>query len=247
MFRLKLIGVAVIATLLGTAIVASAASAAFTLTTTECKNTAPTINTLCYATAEKGTTLFEFSGSEPIKATKEAGTVSTLTAKFGETEVVIECTAAETLGGELLQPEPLVKTPTLDVSSLDFTGCLLKGALEKKCLVPAALTTNAIVGTTDEEDGHIIFAPVTPPVFIEFEFSNNGTETCPATVKGLKKITGEQLCTLLNTSEDLKLHTLECAKAGSKLKLGENPAEFALSLDVELVNDTTDFWSFDLA
>jgi hypothetical protein len=247
MRKSKLLVAAVAAVLLAAVIVASAASAAFVLTATECTSAAPTINTLCYSTTEKGTTLFEFSGSEAFLATKEAGTTSFLKAKFGAEEVFIDCTGAEALGGEMLQPSPLVETPKVDVASLDFTGCVLLEPIGKKCVVPAELTTKPIVGGTTGEDGDVLFAPTEGTVFIEIPFTNNGAETCPAIIKGVKKVTGEQLCTLLNTTEDLKLHTLECPASGSKLKLGENVAEFLLSLDVELDNATTDPWSLDLA
>jgi hypothetical protein len=247
MITFKQVVVAVTVALLGTVIAASAASATpFTLTATECTSAAPTINTLCYATTEGGATLFEFSGSETISATKEAGTASFLKASFGTEEVNIECTEAETLGGELLQPEPLVATPTVDVSSLDFRKCALVGALSKKCKVEEALTTKAIAGGTTGEDGDVLFKPTEGTTFIEITFGNS-TETCPATIKGTKKVTGEQLCTVLKTTEDMKLHVLECPASGSTLKLGENKAEFAVSLDVTLVNDTTDSWSLDLA
>jgi hypothetical protein len=97
---------------------------------------------------------------------------------------------------------------------------------------------------SNSEVGDVVFAPVTPPTFVEIMFTN-AAETCPATIKGPKNVTGEQLCSLFSPTEDLKLHTLGCEPVGSKLKLSEHLAEFQLSLDVELDNDTTDFWSLD--
>jgi hypothetical protein len=248
MSRVKLGLLGVLATIAVSAISVSAASAAFTLTSTECN--AGTVIAFCYATTEKGTTLLEFSGEEEILGT--AGN-TLLEAKFGEENVHIECTASTIEGGLLLQPSPLVKVPTFDASSLHFTGCTLLETLGKKCKVPAELLTKPIVGTPETTED-IVFAPETPPIFIEIEFSNNGTETCPVTIRGVRKVTGEELCNLLGNGEagttaetDLKLHILACPEEAGKLKFAENPAQFHAEYDIELDNATTDFWSLSKA
>jgi hypothetical protein len=239
MSRAKLGLICVAVALIGSAMAASSAFATFELTSTACSGS---VITLCYSTTEGGS-LFEFKGEEEITATKEAETTSFLKATLGGEEVLIKCTGASVTGGLLLQTEPLVKVGTIDATNISFTGCVLQGKLGELCVVPGTLTTEPLVGAPASTED-IVFSPTTGTKFIGITFSNNGTATCPATVKGTKNVTGKQLCNLNEPGVDKLLHKLICLPAGStELLLAENQAEFELTLDVTLKNATTDFWS----
>jgi hypothetical protein len=240
MSRSKLSLSAVLVVFVVSAITAGTASAEFTLTAVKCEGT---VVTLCYSTTEGGT-LFEFEGSQSVLANLETGTELLIAAKFGTEEVHVVCTGATAEGGEFLQASPLVTVGTVDIPSPTFTGCALLEPLAKKCKVPTTLSTNAITGTpSSTEVGDVLFKPTSGTVFIAIVLENNGTETCPATLKGTKSVTGEQLCSLIAPETDKTLHTLECLESGSKLKFGENAAELKLSLDVVLAEPNTDLWS----
>lgn len=246
MTRLRLIVLSIMAILAVGAISASTASAAFELTATACTGT---LDTLCYATTEKGATLFEFKGAEAFLATLEVGIETLLEANLGES-LHITCLTATTEGGEFLQAEPLLARPTVDVSSIHFTGCEVLAPIGKKCKVVTPILTKALTGTlSTTEVGDVNFKPTVGTEFVGIVLENNGAEVCPATIRGTKPVTGEELCQLVSPEEALKLHTLKCAESeaeGNLLLLASQPTHFKLVLDVELDNATTDFWDLSL-
>lgn len=217
---------------------ASSAVAAFVLTGTSC--TGGAVITACYATTEKGATLFEYSGEEPYTGKNDPISEHPLllAITLGE-EVHIECTAATT-AGTLEQAANLTAPALIMKTALTFTGCALLEPLGKKCTVPATLVTKPLEGTylTPQD---VDFAAENGP-FIELLFSNNGTEICPATIKGGQPITGTQLCEATAVEEDLAEHLEVCNEEGSELKLSGSPVKFLGAFLTKLTN-TTDFSS----
>lgn len=219
------------------AIAASSASAAFVLTATNCEGT---VVTACYATTNEGATLFEFSGEEATSAKNVAGQEVLLQAILGE-EVHIVCTASSATG-TLVQPAALAGPVTEAGGVITFTGCSLLEPLAKKCKVPAELKTKAIKATFPTT-GETEYSAEGGTIFIEIPFTNNGTETCPATIKGTQPVTGTQKCTNVEPEVDRAEGEQKCEEGGSNLKLGGSAAKFLLVQKVKLVNATDDFWS----
>jgi hypothetical protein len=213
------------------------ASASFSLTFTSCTGT---VTTLCYATNEEDVgELFELSGREAASGTSEI-LGGLFRSTFGAEELLIECTGSAFEGLELVQSEPLVVTPTADASGLHFTGCTVTGFLGKRCKIAKELLSPALIGSFSGPES--IWLRSLSGTFLEILFENNGTETCPVTVRGLKKITGEQQCLLSSPSQDQKLHQLECVATGSFLLLNERFVEFEANFATAL-STTTDPWS----
>lgn len=229
MSRLRPLFLAILAlTALGV-VLTTTASASFTTTEIECKEGIPT---LCLESSGK---LFEAKGTETYTGKLVPETEASLKSKIGEEEINIACTA-DASSGEVDQTEPLLKAVRSIKGVLKFSGCSLLGALGKKCKVPATLTTTLLVGTVIDEMpiSAGLVKPETGTSFIEIALENNGVETCPATVKGTKKVAGEDLCTITESEVDKTVHTGECVAAGSKLTFGEQPATFTCKAEVEL-------------
>jgi hypothetical protein len=226
MSRIKLAMLAAFAVLALSAIGASGASAAFTLSTDTCPVAAAKTALCDEAFALTGTEAF--AGS----LVKEKETL--LLAHFGELEVHIECTGATVTGN--FTSTPLTTNVLVSGMVIKFTGCTLLEPLAKKCTVSTELTTNAIKGeiTSASEDK---FEPETGTVFIPITFGNS-TETCPATIKGTKNVTGSQKCTNVEPEVFAVEKEISCLEAGSALKIGENAAEFKLPVNIHLVNNT---------
>jgi hypothetical protein len=227
MSRIKLAILAAFAVMAVFAVGASGASAAFTLSTATCPVAgAPTA--LCDEA-------FAFTGSESFTGSLVAGAETLLRAVFGETEVHIDCTSVTITG--IFTMNLLTGNVTLTAVITTFHGCKLLEPLGKKCTVSEELKTNSIKGaiTSASED---TFEPETGTTFIELAFGNNGTETCPATIKGTKKVTGSQKCTNVEPEVFAVEKEISCLESGSSLKLGENTAEFKMPVKIHLVNNT---------
>jgi hypothetical protein len=72
---------------------------------------------------------------------------------------------------------------------------------------------------------------------------------CPATIKGIKSVTGEQICLWQNNTEALAGHLLFCPTEDSKLFFGgaTNKAELLDDVTVKLPTlEATDFWDISL-
>jgi hypothetical protein len=207
---------------------ASPSFATFEITSIECKEGVPT---LCI---EHNGALFEAKGTETYVGKLVAGTEALMSAKFGETEIHIVCTTDESIG-EIKQTEPLVAAVTAQ-GVLKLGGCKLLEPLAAKCAVPESLTTNTLSGTVIDEmpvRQGVVKAAVGSTI-IELEFKNATGGTCPATIKGVKRVAGEDTCETLEPEVDKVTQVGECLPAGSKLKLGENAAEFLCTAEVEL-------------
>jgi len=240
MSRLKLgaLGVLVAAAIFAVSgLAASAASAAFTLTSTKCSGGTSII--FCWA-ATATSELFELEGEEEFEALNDEPEVL-LSATLGGESVHIVCTDAHAAPGVnnlIIQTEPLGTGANKNYSvkaKIKFTGCTLLEPLAKKCSIPAEKETNALTGTPLSA-ADVDFTAAT---LIEIPFTNNGTETCP--VPGNKKVTGTQLCEFTNPGTDEAVHLLICLEA-SELLLAEQPASLLTTLEVKPANLGTDLW-----
>lgn len=247
MSRIKATVLVMCAVFVASAFAASAASATFTLVKEgkkeECVSGLPAI---CYEETAK---LFEYFGEEEVTGTIVAGTESLLSAKFGALEIHITCTAISLPGGTFVQKEPL-KVAASVKGKVQFTGCALLAPTNVKCKVPATLETKEILGTVLDEDptSLIEFVPTTQP-FIIIKIENNGTEVCPATIRGEKEATGDVECEVATPSEAATSHNVHClvTEAEELLLFGEQPAHFELLFTVKLKNLATDKWDLVLA
>ena len=242
--KLGILGVAMLAAVIVSALGATTASAAFTLTETECKEGVPVF---CYEN-EATKKLFAFKGVEEGTGTQESAEPHLLKGNLGES-IRIECSAG-TLTGNLTQEEPLVKAGTIVNTQLKFTGCKITetAALVKKCKITLEKLDTRVLkgqleGATDPPDLHI--TPGEGTTIAAFLIENNGAEVCPATVKGEKLIKGLVLCELLEAEVDAKVKLVQCG-TGSELTFGENAAEFDAEFELVLKN-TIDPWSVGLA
>jgi hypothetical protein len=226
-------------------VAASTASAEFKLETTACGS--GTIVNLCWESAEKGTSLKQLKGEEEFLILLASGAITLTTLTLG----TIACKDTIGLSGGttedefllFLQPEPLVANYTIDATLL-FIECDLLGEIGTLCVVPIEKETTEITGTVEESENNILFKAVSG-VFIEFPLSNNGSNTCPATLKGTKKVTGEQLCTWSTVEkpvlEDVEEHLLVCG--ASELLFGEQAATF--EADYEIAMEAHPFWDLE--
>ncbi len=223
------------------AVAASSASAAFVLSPTACESGVPA---LCWNSEG---TLLEFTGTEEVIGKYEPGAEELLKGNLGEA-IRILCDKA-TLTGTIAQPEPLVTASLISKTTITFSECSITetAALAKKCKVKEPIITKALGGTFVNADpvSTTTFKPEGTETFTGIVFENNGTETCPATVKGEKLVKGKQVCNNVSPETHATVHLIECLTSGSELKLGENVAEFDATFEVELKN-TTDEWDLVL-
>jgi hypothetical protein len=223
MQRTKFMGV-LIAAFVVTAISAVGASSAsavvFTLTTTLC--TGGTNVALCYSTTANPETL-ELIGeqSETVEGGLVVFTINT------EPVQKIECESSSG-SGTIFQKEPLVagKKTTLK-GFLKYKGCVLVTEPNKKCIAQKENETTELEGTLETETT-LALKPASGTTFIEIEYTNNGTEKCPATFLGKHAVTGTQ------TVEILKASTPEETKkgkaVGKTLKFFSSTAELSQEL-----------------
>ncbi|HTA36524.1 MAG TPA: hypothetical protein VK761_07400 [Solirubrobacteraceae bacterium] len=210
----------------------NAASAAFVLTTNSCFGSGVVV--LC-------------DESSALEGTEEAighivpGTETLVAAKVGTTELHVECTAIDWTSKVTSRPLVAELTSTLTVV---FSGCSLLEPLAKKCSVPAEMRTSKLVGTSNETSA-VTLAPESGTTFIEIEVSNGFGETCPATIKGKRKITGTQQCVNISPGTLATEKETECTEAGSSLTLSESPVEFKAFTDIHLSVFTP--WFYGLA
>jgi hypothetical protein len=175
----------------------SASAAVFTLTSTAC--TGGTNVAICYENAAKEKLELTGEQSETV-----AGGIVVFTIKT-EPAQKIECKES-TGSGTISQKEPLVaeKKTTLK-GTLTYKGCKLTTEPSKKCVTQVEDTTKELEGTLATEST-IVLKPVSGTTFIEIEYTNNGTEKCPATFLGKHSVTGSQTVEILSpgTAEETK-------------------------------------------
>jgi hypothetical protein len=183
-----MLGAALIVAAINAVAVSSAAAAVFTLTTTAC--TGGTNVALCYETE---TTKDELTGEQSVLV--EGGTV-VFTAKVSP-EQKIECTKSSG-SGTIVQTEPLTagKKTTFHGKFL-YTGCKLTTEPKKKCVVNENNETFELEGTLESES-ELKAKPKAGEILMTITYSNNGTETCPATFLGEHGISGTQSMEVVN-------------------------------------------------
>jgi uncharacterized cupredoxin-like copper-binding protein len=180
---------ALLLTAIGAISASSASAAVFTKTTKACSGGSNIA--LCYETASKEKLILEGEQSETVAGGTVVFTVNS------EPAQKIECTTSKG-SGTIFQKEPTVagKKTTLK-GTLTYEGCKLTTEPSKKCVVNVTNTTKALLGTL-ETGSTLKLVPETGTVFIEITYSNNGTETCPATFKGTHAVTGSQTVEINN-------------------------------------------------
>jgi hypothetical protein len=224
MSRIRLLMLSCMALLVVSAIGASSAFATFEKTAVECVTTG--VPTVCLAESETGK-LFEAKGTETILSSSIV-TIKPSILKVASIGLEIECTS-DGGEGEISQPEPLVKGYTLKKFFLTFKGCAVIGAHAAECKVVEPIKTKALAGTLSSEN-EIEAKPESGTTFAEIEIGNK-TGTCPATIKGVNPVKGNQECSLPENKVDLKRHVLACAANGTsthktQLEFGSNLATF---------------------
>jgi hypothetical protein len=225
-----------VAALAVSGIAASGASAAFVLTETKCEGGA--LIAFCWS-KEATSPLFELTGEEEFEALPKAGTEIALLFKLGTEGLHINCTDAHAVG-KIVQTAPLETNYSLKKVVITFSGCTLETPIGTKCKVPVEKSTANLIGTPSSAEA-VTFTPEAGSIFIEFEISNNGTETCPATLKGIKKVTGEQVCDFAEPGADQTSKEFLCLLE-SALLVAEQAAELHLTLIVKPINLGADFW-----
>jgi hypothetical protein len=105
----------------------------------------------------------------------------------------------------------------------------------ERCRAPTELKLNALKGEVASvaEDK---CEPEAGTTLIEIALANNGAETCPATIKGTKKVTGPQKCTNSEPEVFAVEKEIGCLESGSNLKLGESTADLKMAITIHLTN-----------
>ncbi len=160
---------------------------------------------------------------DAIGVAKVEGTsgVSKLEAAVLKVNITIEC-KKDTFAGT-------VETSGGSKGEIELTECSVPSA--GKCKVKEPIASNlsgTLIGEKEDEDE---FKPASGETFAEITLT--GSECA---FKGTYKITGTQTCKLPKGEELVVEHEIECTPAGSKLKLGGEPAKFTSTEHVKLVS-----------
>ncbi len=189
---------------------ATAASAAFTLGP-ECKGGA--LLNLCDVNSLSE--VKELEGSESFTVTQLG--IATLKGTIGGEAVTVTCEETVATGTPLItQTSPLTGQGPV-TGSLTFRKCKVTGnaTVAKKCKIPVEKESTPLEGllvTVSE----LLLKPKTGTEFIIIPFENNGTEVCPATIKGNRAVTGEQAITISEPEVPRKKRRVKrSSKAGS--------------------------------
>jgi hypothetical protein len=221
---------------------ASSASAAFTLTTKAC--TGGAFLGLCYEN-EKATecgeksTVCELEGTSTETVSGGATTLKINTSP----NVVVECKTASG-SGTIDQLSPLTESAQILKGVIGYKGCKITAPAEivTKCVIPETKETNLLLGTLTSVE-KLLLKPETGTVFIEIPFTSKEGQTCPATVKGTRSVTGEQEVTIASPE------TFGSSKTGtavlvSKLEFFSQKAELTEELTLTLAESISpDTWA----
>jgi hypothetical protein len=205
--RLKFFAVFTVSFTVGivSAFASSADAVVFTLSTKACSGGANVA--LCYESVAKEKLEFEVEQSITI-----AGG-GALLVMIRSPEVAIFCKKSSG-SGTIAQKEPLAAGARTDINGLIVTyeECEATGApvWAERCTVPTSKATNKLKGellTASE----LLVKPETGTSFIEIIATSREGQSCPADLKGLHSITGEQQVQIFNSG------TLEATKSGATL------------------------------
>jgi len=222
------------------------ASAAFFLEKIECKGA---VLAVCWEPSlGSGKELQELVGEEKVEFAQEETPEPLFEAltSGGTTLVHVTCKTG-TGTGTVLQPEPLVKSPTGEKVTATFTGC--KVVTPTTCAIEETIKTNEISGSLEElaPSVDVLVKPTVGKVFTEVNLKG---ATCA--LKGLQPIGGVAECLLL--PEELTLDALtqlcEFIHEDATLTFGASENKASLLAEFEVlfpILGETDFWDVTLA
>ncbi len=240
MLKRKLIAV-LLALFAVTAVTAATASAAFVLSPEACGPNSPVVHNLCWNTTKV------LAETEPLELPGE----EEITAKGGPILFAVPSIPVEILcekvesdpGGLIKQTAVLGPTATngLISGSLLFKECILEGTniVAERCVVPIEETSSELVGEATSNTTVLLEPAAGKTVFIEINFTSKEGQTCPATVFGLRKVTGKEELTTGEEPEEGKKTGTSVVK--SELLFIEKAAELTGSITVSFVNQPTDW------
>jgi hypothetical protein len=151
-------------------------------------------------------------------------------------EILIECRNAESTGANIDGSFSGV-AGTGEIAALKFTKCEMGGDLALECEVQEReFTTKALSVRLQKLAGiEARIKPQSGEVLAEVLIRNNGTGTCPATIKGTKDLRGTIIASVWQAESDQAKHHLEFSKtSGTKVTLAENSATFLGAAESEL-------------
>jgi len=244
MSRVRLLLLSVFAVFAVSALASGSASAAPT-------DLCPVAGKLAVCIETSPNDLVAETGGGTFSTKGEPEDTSLIEVALGESIIHIECEVVNDSGS--YQQTILANAVRSFGIVILFTVCSVLEPLGKKCKVNEELIeTKSLVGTVADEEGESIdtvFTPETGTTFTEIVLSNNGTETCPATITGTHRVTGEDLCLLLTAKVDTVVHLLECTSEGSRaLLFSEEPTTFLLIDEERLSGANTGLpWTLELA
>ncbi len=212
----------------------SASGSVFALATTAC--TGGSVLAFCYENEAKEKR--ELEGQQAISE-KSIGP-GLLKGLIGGEVIEVKCEEVEfgnAVAPKISQSTPLTQGPTVS-TALFIKKCKVTGnaVLAKKCRIPVEKETLPLTTTLTSETT-LLVKPETGTAFITIPFENNGTETCPATIKGNRSVTGEQEVTIENAgTAELTKKGKSIAKSG--LKLAGEPAEYEETAEISFTELT---------
>jgi hypothetical protein len=180
------------------------------------------------------------SGSFLIRSTNEPFPklyglllLSSLHSKVAGAAALVTCEAGQTEG------QPLAGS-LISGLTLEYTGCSVQKPAKCSIAGPPGGTTGIIKTKTligELEGLEVNFRPASGTTWVELEYKNKGTETCP--LNGDKvTLSGAQSCADSGHPETPALdHTIECKGSGSSLKLGTEPATYEGLAHVHLLGN----------
>jgi len=243
MSRTRLLLLSMLATLTTSAIMSVSASAAPT-------DLCPVTGKLAICIETSPNDLVAETGGGTFSSKGDPGDTALLEIFLGESVLHIECEVVNDAGS--YQQTILANAVRLFGINIIFTVCSILEPIGKKCIIKEPLETKNLIGNFADEEGESIdtvFTPESGTTFTEFQLQNNGTETCPATLTGTHRVTGEVLCLLLTAKVDTIVHLLECTSEGSRnLLFAEEPTTFLLIEEKRLSGTGTGLpWTLELA
>jgi hypothetical protein len=133
----------------------------------------------------------------------------------GQWQSSIQCTAANETAA--FKTHALTSSVGLN-GTLEVRGCSLQGLLATKCRVAAIYLMQPALGAFSSLEG-IAITPEFGTAFLDFSFSSNSPETCPAVYGGVHEVTGSYECKLQTPGVEAVAHELKCATSAThKLK-----------------------------
>jgi hypothetical protein len=221
-----------------TAASAATASAAFTLSSEPCGGNSPVVHNLCWNTTKVLAELepLELTGIEEIKA---VGGPILFNVPSIPVEILCEKIESTTTIDQSTVLGPLAKNSTIKGFIL-FMECSLEGTgtVATKCVIPVEEPSNELKSEAISNTA-VLLEPASGTVFVEINFTSKAGQTCPATVIGLRKVTGKEEVTTSEAPEEGQKVGESVVK--SELLFIEKASELTGSITVSLVNAKLDW------